>query len=212
MNKIPLLIIGTGGHCLSIIDVIKNDEKYQLKGLISKDIKASLSTNSYPILGTDEDLQKFNKAGFAFVIGIGQIHSHITRKFIFDKLVEVNAILPSIFSKFSIISDQTNFGLGNVVLHDVVINTNVKVGDNCIINTKVLLEHDVVIGSNTHISTGALINGNVRIGDNCFIGSGSVISNNIRICDNVIIGAGSVVIKSIVEPGVFFGNPAKKKN
>jgi len=34
----------------------------------------------------------------------------------------------------------------------------------------------------------------------------------IEICDNVVIGAGSVVTKNITEPGVYYGNPARKSN
>jgi len=43
------------------------------------------------------------------------------------------------------------------------------------------------------------------------IGSGAVILP-VNICANVIIGAGSVVTRDIVEPGVYAGNPARKKN
>ena len=50
-----------------------------------------------------------------------------------------------------------------------------------------------------------------HIGNNVCIGSGAVILP-VKICDNVIIGAGSVVTKDIVEPGVYAGNPARKKN
>ena len=32
----------------------------------------------------------------------------------------------------------------------------------------------------------------------------------VHICDNVVIGAGSVVTKSITQPGIYAGNPAKK--
>lgn len=49
-----------------------------------------------------------------------------------------------------------------------------------------------------------------HIGNHVCIGSGAVILP-VNICDNVIIGAGSVVTNDIVEPGVYAGNPARKK-
>eukprot|EP00933_Yihiella_yeosuensis_P011571 TRINITY_DN118_c1_g4_i1.p1 TRINITY_DN118_c1_g4~~TRINITY_DN118_c1_g4_i1.p1 ORF type:complete len:176 (-),score=20.38 TRINITY_DN118_c1_g4_i1:237-764(-) len=49
------------------------------------------------------------------------------------------------------------------------------------------------------------------VGNNVSMGSNATILP-VKICDNVIIGAGSVVTKDIVEPGVYFGNPAKKNN
>lgn len=46
------------------------------------------------------------------------------------------------------------------------------------------------------------------IGDRVSIGSNATIMP-VTICDDVVIGAGSVVTKSIVEPGIYAGNPAR---
>ena len=50
----------------------------------------------------------------------------------------------------------------------------------------------------------------VEIQKDVYIGSNSTILP-VTIADDVIIGAGSVVTKDIIEPGVYFGNPARKK-
>jgi UDP-3-O-[3-hydroxymyristoyl] glucosamine N-acyltransferase len=57
---------------------------------------------------------------------------------------------------------------------------------------------------------GAKISGNVTIGNSVLIGAGATIKEKVQICDDVVIGAGAVVVKSIVEPGVYAGVPAKK--
>jgi serine acetyltransferase len=49
-----------------------------------------------------------------------------------------------------------------------------------------------------------------RFGDNVVIGANSVVIGPIDICDNVIISAMSLVNKSITEPGVYGGIPARK--
>lgn len=46
------------------------------------------------------------------------------------------------------------------------------------------------------------------IGDRVSIGSNATVMP-VTICDDVVIGAGSVVTKSIVEPGIYAGNPAR---
>ena len=208
-NKLLLAVIGAGGHCTSLIDVIECIETFELKGIIANEIKVGNHTNGYPVIGEDKDFQRFQELGFAFAIGIGQIKSHFLRKRIFDQLVNLTAVLPNIISPYARVSSSSQMGIGNSIMHDVFINANSSVGDNCIINSKALVEHDAIIGSNTHIATGAIINGDVKVGDNCFIGSGAVIANGITICNNVIIGAGAVVVRDIDMPGVFIGNPAK---
>lgn len=50
----------------------------------------------------------------------------------------------------------------------------------------------------------------VKIGSNVFVGTKSIILPGVCICDDVIIGAGSIVVKSILEPGVYVGNPVRK--
>ena len=207
-NKLSLAVVGAGGHCTSLIDVIECIEFFELKGIIAKEIKVGNHINGYPVIGEDKDFQRFQELGFAFAIGIGQIKSHFLRKRIFDQLVNLTALLPNIISPYARVSPRSQMGIGNSIMHNVVINANVSVGDNCIINSKALVEHDAIIGSNTHISTGAIINGDVKVGDNCFIGSGAVIANGINICNNVIIGAGAVVVRDIDIQGVFLGNPA----
>ena len=48
------------------------------------------------------------------------------------------------------------------------------------------------------------------LGDNVVLCSHVVLLGPLEICDNVVVGAGSIVTKSIIEPGVYAGVPAKK--
>ena len=47
-------------------------------------------------------------------------------------------------------------------------------------------------------------------GDNVVVGAGSTLIGPLDICSNVIIGAMSLVNRSITEPGVYAGIPARK--
>ena len=84
----------------------------------------------------------------------------------------------------------------------------VSIGDDCFIGHGVMFIND-------SFSNGKPANGNknlwrkTKIGDNVSIGSNATILP-VEICDHVIIGAGAVVTKTISEPGVYVGNPAKK--
>lgn len=206
---IPILIVGSGGHCNSLIEIIECQKTFEIKGIISKELPIGSNINGIPVVGKDMDLPKFNNLGYSFAIGIGQIKSNAIRKLIYSKLFFLNASIPNIISPFAHISSRAKIGSGNSIFHNVIINSYAQIGDNCILNSKSLIEHDSEIGSHNHISTGALINGNVKIGDNCFIGSGTIIANGVEIVSNSIIGAGSVVIRDIEIPGTYWGNPAK---
>jgi len=84
----------------------------------------------------------------------------------------------------------------------------VTIGNSCFIGHGVMFINDL-------FSTGAPAGGNkelwkkTAIGNHVSIGSNATILP-VEICDHVVIGAGSVVTKSIIEPGIYAGNPAKK--
>ncbi len=209
-QKKEIVIIGSGGHASSVIDMLKHSEDWEIRGVVSIDLKKNSNFEGIQVIGDDSCLEELIQQRFPFVIAIGQIFSSEIRYKLFMKLVESNADTPIIISPNAYVSPKAFIGRGSTVFHRVVINTNARIGENCILNNMCLIEHDAVIGSHTHVSTGAIINGNARIGNRCFIGSGSIISNNISICDNVILGAGSNVVKDIKEHGVYYGNPARK--
>lgn len=109
---------------------------------------------------------------------------------------------------------QNNCYIGNDtrVSGHTSICSHVKIGENCFIGHGVVFINDKF---NTAISykekrrEERVWLKNTKIKNNVLIGSGSCILP-VKICSNVIIGAGSVVTKDILEPGTYFGNPAKK--
>jgi maltose O-acetyltransferase len=83
----------------------------------------------------------------------------------------------------------------------------IEIGDNVTLAPNVhILAHDASMKK----SLGYAKIGQVIIGNNVFIGAGSIILPNVVIADNTIVGAGSVVTASLLDSGVYVGNPAKK--
>lgn len=210
MNKIPLILIGGGGHCRSCIDVVEQDGRFTIEGILDNKEKSGGEIDGYTILGGDELIAELAAMKFKFLITVGQIKSSSVRFKIFEHLQRSGAALATVISSRAYVSKKAVVGAGTIVLHGSVINAGVNIGANCIINTKSLAEHDVTIGDHVHISTGARVNGGCVIGSHSFIGSGAIIANGVRIIENVVVGAGAVVIKDITESGVYAGNPSKK--
>ncbi len=193
-----ILIIGSGGHTRACIDVIELSGQFKVVGLIEKDEANSQENLSYPIIGTDKDLQTLRQKYSNVLITVGQIKSAETRVKLFQLLQEMDFILPVIISPKAYVSKYAQIGDGTIVMHDVIVNANAKVGKNCIINNKVLIEHDAVVGDHCHIATGAIVNGEVNVGSESFIGSGVVTKQSVGIGSRCVIGAGAI-IKADVE-------------
>ena len=201
MTKSPIIVIGSGGHAKSIIDLLSTNQNYKLVGLIGKPIDINKDILGYKVIGSDQDLEKIRNNVSNAVVAIGQIKNVKLRKKIFKILKKYNYHTPKIISKYSYISDYSSIGDGTCVGHHVAVNAGVKVGNNCILNSKCLIEHDSVIGDFCHISTGVLVNGDVTIGEESFVGSGTIIREGIVIPSNTIISAGKRIMAWPMDKG-----------
>ena len=191
MNKI--ILIGGGGHCKSAIDVIEQEARFKIAGIIDKPELLGSKILGYPVIGSDFDLESLAKKYQNALVTVGQIKSALVRIKLYDLAIKAGFILPSIVSPNAYISKHSKIGNGTIIMGNVIVNANTSIGDNCIINSKALIEHDCLISSHCHISTNAIINGGVKIGSKCFIGSNVTTKNNIIIKENSFIKAGSLV-------------------
>ncbi len=206
MNK-PLILLGGGGHCKSVIEVAES-AGYQILGVldIPEDVGHEV-LSGHKVIGTDDDIPAYvDKA--EFVITVGFIKNPATRIKLYNRVKKAGGKLATIIASTAYVSKYATIGEGTVVMHHAFVNAGAKVGNNVILNTFTNIEHDAEIGDQCHISTGTMVNGDCKIGNNVFIGSQSVLANGISIGDDIIVGAGSLVRKSIYAKGIYSGNPA----
>ena len=205
--KRPLILIGGGGHCKSVIEVAES-AGYEIKGIL--DMPDEVGKEVLPghkVIGTDDEIPQYVEE-CEFVITVGFIKNPALRIKLYNKVKAAGGRLATIIASTAHVSKYAELGEGTVIMHQAFVNAGAKIGDNCIINTFVNIQHDAVVGNQCHISTGTMVNGECKIGENCFIGSQSVCANCIEIASDIIVGAGSVVRKSIRMKGIYAGNPA----
>ena len=202
----PLVLIGGGGHCKSVIEAAES-AGYQILGVLDMPEEVGKAVLSTKVIGTDDDIPAYvDKA--EFVITVGFIKNPAIRIKLYNKVKEAGGKLATIVASTAHVSKYATIGEGTVVMHQAFVNAGANVGNNVILNTFTNIEHDSAIGNQCHISTGTMVNGDCKVGDNCFIGSQSVLANGITVGDDIVVGAGSLVRKSIKEKGIYSGNPA----
>ena len=193
IEKPNIILVGGGGHCISVIDVIEQQGKYNIKGII--DIKENIGKDvlGYKIIGSDNDLQDLFLSCPNAIVSVGQIKSSALRIHLFQKLKTIGYHLPIVISPLAYVSKYALIGEGSIIMHQASVNAGAKIGKNCIINTKANIEHNAHVEDFCHISTGTIVNGDCIIGKETFIGSNATISNGVTISPNSIISAGEFV-------------------
>ena len=188
-----LILIGGGGHCKSCIDVIEQEGKYQIAGIMDLPEKLHEKILGYEIIATDEDIPLLAKEYSSFLITIGQIRSANKRILLFNRLRELGARFPVIFSPLSYVSKHATVAKGTIVMHYALVNAGADIGKNCIINTKALIEHDAVVEDHCHIATGAIVNGGAKIKPGAFVGSNAVTRGYVTVGEKSFINCGAKV-------------------
>ena len=207
----PLILIGGGGHCKSVIEAALSSGR-AIEGILDVAERVGDDCLGVKVIGTDDDIARY-AAGCDFVVTVGLIKDSSTRRRIRDLLRDCGGRLaPPVIASTACVSRFARIGHGTVVLHHASVNAGAEIGPGCIINTGAIVEHDACVERECHVSTGAIVNGACRIGERSFIGSGAVIANCLTISPRSIIGAGAVVVKDITAGGTYAGIPAKPLN
>ena len=104
-------------------------------------------------------------------------------------------------NKFSFLFHLNTCGKGLKIMHlgPILLNKNVRIGDNCSIHINTAF---VAQGVSNEVPT---------LGDGVVVGVGAVLMGGIHIANNVAIGANAVVNKDVLEENIAVaGVPAKK--
>jgi sugar O-acyltransferase (sialic acid O-acetyltransferase NeuD family) len=200
MTALPsILLVGAGGHARACIDVVEQEGRFRIAGLVGTRDEVGSRMFEYAVLGTDDDLPQLVRDHARTIVTVGQIKSADLRVRLFDVLESLGAELPTIVSPRAYVSKHAAVGAGTVVLHGAVVNAGASVGRNCIVNSQSLVEHDAVIGDHCHVATGATVNSGVRIGDRTFIGSNTSVRQGTRIGAGCVIGMGQRVLEDCAD-------------
>jgi len=194
----PIVIIGGGGHCLTIAGVIDAEGRWEIAGFVGPDGDAPLAKLGVPWLGDDDVITDLSIEHAH--VGIGQIKSAKKRKAIYECLIGSDIELPVIVAPSAYVASTADIGRGTLVAHGSVVNTQAEIGRNGILNNRCVIEHGTVIGNHCHIAPGAIVLGECSIGNESFIGAGAIVREGVRIGSNVVVGAGAIV-KSDVPDG-----------
>lgn len=205
-NKTEVSIIGAGGLARELDSWIARDRTtdYKVIGFWDDNLEA---LKQYAVKETILGKINNDRISGPVLIGIMDCRS---KQIIYEKLkANINVSIRSYVHESVLVGLRSDLGEGVILVPNVIISCDVKVGQGSFINLGTQIGHDVTIGAYVSIMANVDLGGGVEIGNNVFIGSGATILPGVKIAANSRIGAGSVVIKSIKKEGTYFGNPAK---
>ena len=192
-----MYVFGASGHGKVVAEAAES-AGFTVNGFIDENqsISTLLNVSVFKELPSDAS---------ELVIAVGD---NAARKKISARYPNLN--FPKIVHPFSSVSKTSVIEAGTVVMSGVTLNSGVKIGAHCILNTNSSVDHDCQIENFVHISPNAALAGDVTVGEGTHIGMGACVIQGIKIGKWAIIGAGAVVIRDVPDFAVVVGNPAKQ--
>lgn len=207
----PIAIFGAGGFGMEVAMLIEQinaiGSKWNMIGFFDDNVEKGTLVNDYPVLGDQNDLNKWPN-GLALAIAIGNpiIKHRIVENITHPKIYFPTLIHPSVTlgnSRF------LQIGGGCVICAGCIITTNIIIGNHVLFNLSCTVGHESSIGDFSAFMPTCNISGEVSIGRATYWGTGAKINNRITVGDNTIIGAGAVVTSDLPPDVTAVGVPAK---
>jgi len=143
-----------------------------------------------------------------FVVAIGNPFGNVRTR-LHSFLCQRGLVPISFADPTALICKTAIHGKGLQVMPGAIVHNDVRIGEQCIINTRALVEHDCVLENGVEVGPGAVLCGRVRVGENSWIGAGATVRPRVTVGPNTIIGAGAVVVTDIPGNSIAVGVPAR---
>jgi sugar O-acyltransferase (sialic acid O-acetyltransferase NeuD family) len=209
-----IIIIGTGGNCVDILDAIltRNEAASspicRIRGFLDDDPNSwGRALEGYPVLGPL--LQATQYPDCFFVNGIGSFRNYWRKPAIIGSTKLPLDRFETVVHPAANVSRFASVGSGTVVLQNATINSRARIGNHVIILPHAVVSHDVVIGDYSCLASAACLAGNVRVGIACYLGANCSVANGLQLGDGSLVGMGAVVLEDVPEVTVVVGNPAR---
>lgn len=209
-----IIILGTGGNCIDILDTIweinklYDEPEFKCIGFLDDDPSwHGGEIQGINVLGPLADAKKYIDS--YFINGIGSPQNFWKKDSIISKAGIPLERFQTIIHPTASVSKMAGLGKGVVILQNATVASNVKIGNHVIVLPNSVISHDGIIGDYTCIAGGVCVSGGVKVGRSCYLGTNSSIIGNITIGDYCFLGMGSVLLENVPDDSVFVGNPAK---
>jgi sugar O-acyltransferase (sialic acid O-acetyltransferase NeuD family) len=208
-----LLLIGAGGFGRETAQAVQalnaTGGAWRLLGYLDDDpARHGTIVAGTAILGGRDVLRQRPEASVA--VCTGRPGDYVSRMRIVGELGLPPERYATIVHPSAAVSASSSLGPGCVLLAQVALTAEVRVGAHVAIMPHVTLTHDDVIGDFVTIASGARLGGGVRVEQAAYLGAGAIIGENRTVGAFALVGMGAVVTRDIPPREIWAGIPARR--
>lgn len=201
-----LIVIGGGGFAKEVVWLARDCGR-TVRGILddTSDLHGK-KVFGVDVLGPTSSWTDYECCEFIVAVGTPRIRQKIISKMEERGFPEFATLVhPSVLQ-----SSAVEIGKGTIICAGTILTTDIKIGDHNIINLNVTVGHECLFGHYVTVAPMAAISGNVTLNHLVEVGTGALVKQGLELSEGSMLGMGGVLTKSIIEPAIFAGNPARK--
>jgi sugar O-acyltransferase (sialic acid O-acetyltransferase NeuD family) len=158
------------------------------------------------VVGGLEDAKRYDDHAIVVCAGKGTV-----RRLLVERLaglgVEEDRFM-SVLHPLASVPDQSQVGVGSILLAGVVLTADVAVGRHVVAMPHVTLTHDDVVEDYATFASGVSLGGGVHVGEGAYLGMNSAVREGLTVGADATLGMGSVLLRNVPDGETWVGVPA----
>lgn len=198
-GRIPVIVLGGGGHGQVLADMVAGQSGFRLKGFLDDGKERGDTVDGHPVLGALPDLPALcAKEPVAALVAVGLVSPDPGLRIRAYALIEeAGALTPPCVHPSATVDPRAVLGPGVQVHAGAVVGPHAVLDRGAVVNTNGVVSHHCRVGAHTHIAPGAVLAGEVTVGQGCLVGMGVTTYVGITIGDGCVIENGVALFKSV---------------
>jgi sugar O-acyltransferase (sialic acid O-acetyltransferase NeuD family) len=204
-----LVIVGAGGFARETAAAVRAlGDTWRLLGFLDdNEALHGQRRQGVPILGGVDAVGDLPTA--AVVICVGNPRDYAARARLARRLVLSPERYATIVHPSAQVGAGSVVGPGSVLLAQVVLTADARVGAHVAVMPQVVLTHDDVVDDHATIASGVRLGGGVHVARGAYLGAGALVREGLTIGEWSLVGMGSAVLRDVPAGEVWAGSPAR---
>jgi sugar O-acyltransferase (sialic acid O-acetyltransferase NeuD family) len=204
-----LILLAASGLAREVLAVLEGQSSYKVRGIL--DDEASLhgtALGGVDVLGPLDMISEYDDDQVLICAGRGMTRAAIDRRM--TRLGIPDDRFATVTDSSVRVPSSCQVGPGSLLLRNVVLTANVKIGRHVVCMPNVTLTHDDQLDDFVTVCAGVAVGGSVCVGREAYLGMNSSVREDLTIGQRAILGMGACLTRDLPPAETWAGVPARR--